>query len=86
MSDEHKTPKQTKAACVSAYMCVTDRVGGRGGDSSEEQPPMISIKLDDALTHSIGSDVKHDKNVPDSISASSSESYQRASSVSTKKK
>lgn len=87
MLGEHKTQRQTKTSCVSAYMRVTDRAPGEGGgDNSEEQPPMISIKLDDALTHSIGSDVKHDKNVPDSISAPSSESYQRASSVSTQNK
>lgn len=87
MLDEHKTPRQTKTSCVSAYMRVTDGAAGEGGgDSSEEQPPMISIKLDDARTHSIGSDVKHDKNVPNSISATSSESYQRASSVSTQNK
>ncbi len=73
------------SSCVRMHVCHRGG-GGQGGDSSEEQPPMISIKLDDALTYSIGSDVKHDKNVPDSISAPSSESYQRASSVSTKNK
>lgn len=70
--------------CVRIHMCVTDGAAGReGGDSSQEQTTMISIKLDDTLTHSIGFDVKHDKNVPDRISAPSSESYQRGSSVST---
>ena len=71
-------------------MCVTDGAGGgvEGGEVTAPgtAPPMISIKLDEALTHSIGSDVKHDKNVPDSICAPSSESYQRASSVSTQNK
>lgn len=73
-------------------MCVCKHVchgwcGRRGGDSCESPPPLpISIKLDDALTPSIGSDVKHGKTVPDSISARSSDSYQRASSVSTQNK
>lgn len=70
----------------SAYTCATDGAVGREVTALREQPPMISIKLDDALTHSIGSDVKHDKNVPDSISAHSSQSYQRASSVSRQNK
>lgn len=56
--------------------------GRRGGDSCKRTEPTISITLDDALTPSIGSDVKHGKYVPDSISAHSSDSYQRASSVS----
>lgn len=80
-----KTPKQTVVAHVSmyTYMCHK-RGGGWGrGAASRNSPPKINIKPDDVPTHSIGSDVKRDKNVPNSISAPSSESYQRASSVST---
>lgn len=80
---EHKIQKQMKGARVSVNMCVTDGVVGREVTAAREQPVMISIKLDDALTHSIGSDVKHDKSVPGTISAHSSDNYQRASSVST---
>lgn len=87
-SDVRRTQKtKTNKGSLRVRIHVCHRRGdGWGGDSSEEQPPMISIKLDDVLTHSIGSDVKHDKNVPDHISAPSSESYQRASSVSTQNK
>lgn len=91
MFDE-QTQKQMMGAdvyvCVCVNMCVTDGVVGEEVTAAREQPPppTISIKLDDALTPSIGSDVKHGKNVPDSISARSSDSYQRASSVSTQNK
>ena len=67
---------------MSANMCDTDGAGGVEVTAARQQPPTISIKLDDALTRSMGSDVKHDKSVPDSISAHPSDSYQRASSVS----
>lgn len=76
--------KQWWLTCLCTHTCVTKGVGGKGGGAaSRNSPPKINIKPDDAPTHSIGSDVKRDKNVPNSISAPSSESYQRASSVST---
>lgn len=77
--------KQWWLTCPCTHTCVTKEVGGEGGGGQlpGTAPPKINIKPDDAPTHSIGSDVKRDKNVPNSISAPSSESYQRASSVST---
>lgn len=43
--------------CVLIHMCVTDGTVGGEVTALREQPLTISIKLDDALTHSIGSDV-----------------------------
>lgn len=36
---------------------VRHKRGGAGRDSDSSQPVMISIRLDEELTHSIGSDV-----------------------------
>lgn len=55
--------------CARARVCVTDGVAGRqGSGSSQDEIPVINIKPDDTSKHFIDSDVKHDKNVPDSIS------------------
>lgn len=82
-STHDPTRREDAGVCVCTHSCHRWG-GGWGGDNSWEQRGMISIKLDDAPTHSIDFDVKHKANVPDSISAPSSESYQRAGSVRTK--
>lgn len=87
MSPDNKKTTQTNSggSRVHVHIRVSQKGWGvrAGGAASRNSPPKINIKPDDAPTHSIGSDVKRDKNVPNSISAPSSESYQRASSVST---